>query len=72
MVKQIRPLIMLTLLSLTLTAKAQTQAERDSAKQDSAHHAYHMMRKKDPKQNNPYAFADSAKSKKPVKKKKTN
>ncbi|TWI93800.1 hypothetical protein JN11_04948 [Mucilaginibacter frigoritolerans] len=53
-------LILLILLSLSLTAGAQT------SKQDSAHRAYHLMRKKDPKQNNPYAFADSGKAKKPV------
>jgi hypothetical protein len=51
---------------MAFTAHAQT------AQQDSAHRAYHRLHKKDPKQNNPYAFADSAKSKKPVKKKKTN
>lgn len=53
-------LILLLLLSLAFTAGAQT------TKQDSAHRAYHLMHKKDPKQNNPYAFADSAKAKKPV------
>jgi len=53
-------LIWLFLLGFFFTAQAQT------AKQDSAHRAYHLMRKKDPKQNNPYAFADSAKAKKPV------
>jgi len=60
-------LILLTLLSSALTAGAQT------TKQDSAHRQYHLMRR-DPKQNNPYAFADSAKAKKPVRKpkKKTN
>lgn len=58
-------LILLTLFSLAFTAGAQT------AQQDSAHRAYHLMRKKDPKQNNPYAFADSAKAKKaPAKPKK--
>ena len=61
-------LILLTLLSLAFTAGAQTRDQRDSA-----HKAYHLMRK-DPKQNNPYAFADSAKAKKPAAKpkKKTN
>lgn len=59
-------LTLLLLLSMAFTAHAQT------AQQDSAHRAYHLLHKKDPKQNNPYAFADSAKSKKPVKKKKTN
>lgn len=53
-------LTLLLLLSLTFTARAQT------AKQDSAHRAYHLMHKKDPKQNYPYAFADSAKAKKPA------
>lgn len=53
-------LILLLLLSMALTAKAQT------AQQDSAHRAYHRMHKKDPKQHNPYAFADSAKGKKPA------
>ncbi|WP_146198695.1 hypothetical protein [Pararcticibacter amylolyticus] len=52
-----KKLILLILLSSTFTVKAQT------AKQDSAHHRqYHLMRK-DPKQNNPYTFADSAKVK---------
>lgn len=61
-------LIVPLLLSLAFTAHAQT------AKQDSAHRAYHLMHKKDPKQNYPYAFADSAKAKKPAAKtkKKTN
>ncbi|QJD96108.1 hypothetical protein HH214_09585 [Mucilaginibacter robiniae] len=59
-------LTLLLLLSMAFTAHAQT------AQQDSAHRAYHLLHEKDPKQNNPYAFADSAKSKKPVKKKKTN
>ncbi len=59
-------LYILVLLGFTFTAHSQT------AQQDSAHRAYHLLHKKDPKQNNPYAFADSAKSKKPVKKKKTN
>jgi hypothetical protein len=54
-------LILLMLLSVAFTAKAQTPAQRDSV-----HRQYHLMRKKDPKQNNPYAFADSAKVKKPV------
>lgn len=59
-------LILLTLFSLAFTAEAQTTAQ-----QDSAHRQYHLMRKKDPKQNNPYAFADSAKAKKaPTKPKK--
>lgn len=53
-------LIFLALLSLAFSAGAQT------AQQDSAHRAYHLMRKKDSKQNNPYAFADSAKAKKPT------
>ncbi|RKR82792.1 hypothetical protein BDD43_3718 [Mucilaginibacter gracilis] len=58
-------LILLLLLNLAFTAEAQT------AQQDSAHRQYHLMRKKDPKQNNPYAFADSTKTKKaPVKPKK--
>jgi hypothetical protein len=61
-----KSLLILIFLSVALTAKAQT------AQQDSAHRAYHLLHKKDPKQHNPYAFADSAKSKKPVKKKKTN
>jgi hypothetical protein len=58
----------LILISLPFTVGAQT------AKQDSAHRAYHLMHKKDPKQNYPYAFADSAKGKKPAAKpkKKTN
>lgn len=50
------------LLSLSYTVGAQT------TQQDSAHRAYHMMRKKDPKQNNPYAFADSSKAKKTAEK----
>jgi hypothetical protein len=57
--------ILLILLMLALTAGAQTTAQRDSAKRDSAHRHYHLMRR-DPKQNYPYAFADSAKTKKPV------
>jgi hypothetical protein len=63
-----RNLIVLLLLSMAFTAGAQT------AQQDSAHRAYHLMRKKDPKQNNPYAFAYSVKAKKPTgkPKKKTN
>lgn len=66
-------LILLILLSSALTAGAQTPAQRDSAKRDSAHRQYHLMRR-DPKQNYPYSFADSAKVKKPVRKpkKKTN
>ncbi|AMR32544.1 hypothetical protein A0256_20810 [Mucilaginibacter sp. PAMC 26640] len=55
----------LLLIVLTLTARAQTPVQRDSAKRDSAHRQYHLMRR-DPKQNYPYAFADSAKAKKPV------
>ena len=55
-----RNLFLLIILSMAFTAEAQT------AQQDSAHRAYHMIHKKDPKQNNPYAFADSAKAKKPV------
>lgn len=53
-------LILLTLLSMAFTAGAQT------AKQDSAHRMYHLKGKRDTKQNNPYAFADSAKAKKPA------
>lgn len=49
---------------MAFTAGAQT------AKQDSAHRMYHMMRKRDTQQNNPYTFADSAKAKKPVGKQK--
>jgi hypothetical protein len=49
---------LLILISLVFTANAQTPAQRDSA-----HRAYHLKRK-GPKQNNPYAFADSAKTKK--------
>jgi len=52
-------IILLIIFSLGFTAEAQTTAQ-----QDSAHRAYHQMRKKDPKQNNPYTFADSAKAKK--------
>jgi len=52
-----KTLILITLLSLVFTAGAQTPAQRDSA-----HRAYHLMRKH-PKQNNPYAFADRAKAK---------
>lgn len=51
-------LILLILLIPAFTAGAQTPAQRDSA-----HRQYHLMRK-DPKQSNPYAFADSAKAKK--------
>ncbi len=51
---------LLTVLSLPFIAPAQT------AKQDNAHRAYHLLHKKDPKQHNPYAFADSAKGKKPA------
>jgi hypothetical protein len=67
--KQMKGLTILILLSLAFTAGAQTPAQRDSAKRDSAHRQYHLMRK-DPKQNYPYAFADTAKAKKPVKPKK--
>ena len=56
---------LLILISLVFTAKAQTSAQRDSVKRDRAHRQYHLMRR-DPKQNYPYAFADSAKAKKPV------
>ncbi len=59
--KIMKNLILLILLILAFTAGAQTTAQ-----QDSAHRQYHLMRKKDPMQNNPYAFADSAKAKKPV------
>lgn len=55
-------LIFLILLSLTFSVGAQTRAQRDSA-----HRKYHFMRK-DPKQNYPYAFADSAKAKKSAEK----
>ena len=48
------------LLSLAITAGAQT-AKRDSANRDSSNCYW---RHKDPKQINPYAFADSAKGKK--------
>lgn len=58
-----RNLPLLLLLSLALTAGAQTPAQRDSAKRDSIHRQYHLMRR-DPKQNYPYTFADSAKAKK--------
>jgi hypothetical protein len=58
-------ILLILLLSLALTAGAQTPSQRDSAKRDSAHRQYHLMRR-DPKQNYPYAFADSAKAKKPV------
>ncbi|WPU95636.1 hypothetical protein SNE25_08905 [Mucilaginibacter sabulilitoris] len=63
-----KSLSLIILLSIACTAGAQT------AKQDSAHRAYHLQHKKDPKQHNPYAFADSAKGKKPATKpkKKTN
>ena len=50
-------LTFLILLSLTFSVGAQTRAQRDSA-----HRKYHFMRK-DPKQNYPYAFADSSKAK---------
>jgi hypothetical protein len=53
-------LTLLLLLSTAFTAHAQT------AQQDRAHRAYHLTHKKDPKQHNPYAFADSAKGKKPA------
>jgi hypothetical protein len=56
-------LTLMILLGLVMTAGAQT------AKQDSAHRAYHQMHKKDPKQHNPYAFVDSAKGKKQTGKK---
>lgn len=55
-----RNLTLLSLLIIASTAGAQT------AQQDSAHRAYHLLHKKDPKQHNPYAFADSAKGKKPA------
>jgi hypothetical protein len=58
MINQMKSLSLLLSLSVAFTAGAQT------VKQDSAHRAYHMLHKKDPKQNNPYAFADSAKAKK--------
>lgn len=58
-------LYLIVLLILAFTARAQTPAQRDSAKRDSAHRQYHLMRR-DPKQNYPYAFADSAQAKKPV------
>ena len=58
-------LIFLMLLSLAFAARAQTPDQRDSAKRDSAHRQYHLMRR-DSKQNNPYAFADSARLKKPA------
>jgi hypothetical protein len=58
--RKMKTLTLLILLILAFTAGAQT------AQQDSAHRAYHLMRKKDPKQNNPYAFADSARAKKHV------
>ncbi len=58
-----KSLILLTLLSLAFTAGAQTAAQRDSAHRDSVHRKYHLMRR-DPKQNNPYTFADSVKAKK--------
>lgn len=59
-------LILLILLStLAFTAEAQAPVQRDSAKRDSIHRQYHLMRK-DPKQNYPYTFADSARAKKPV------
>ncbi|QKJ28395.1 hypothetical protein HQ865_11475 [Mucilaginibacter mali] len=63
-----KKLILLLLLSMAFTVHAQT------AQQDSAHSAYHLKHKKDPKQHNPYAFADSATGKKPAAKpkKKTN
>ena len=58
-------LILLMLLSIMVfTVSAQT------AKQDSIHKAYHMKLKKDPKQNNPYTYADSAKVKKATTKQK--
>lgn len=60
-----KKLTLLTLLNLAFTAGAQTAAQRDSAHRDSVHRKYHLMRR-DPKQNNPYAFADSAKAKKAV------
>lgn len=60
-----KSLTLLLLFSMSFTAEAQTPAQRDSAKRDSAHRQYHLMRR-DPKQNYPYAFADSAKAKKPV------
>lgn len=68
-----KDLTILLSLSLAFTAGAQIPAQRDSAKRDSAHRQYHLMRR-DPKQNYPYAFADSAKAKKPIgkSKKKTN
>ena len=55
-----RNLTLLLLLSMAFTAHAQT------AQQDSAHRAYQLLHKKDPKQHNPYAFADSAKGKTPA------
>jgi hypothetical protein len=55
-------LILLMLLSLAFTARAQTVI-RDSANRDSCNCYW---RHKDPKQINPYAFAYSAKAKKPA------
>jgi hypothetical protein len=55
-------LTLMLLLSLAFTAGAQT-AQRDSTQRDSCT-CYFLH--KDPKQINPYAFADSAKAKKPV------
>jgi hypothetical protein len=52
--------ILLMLLSLAFTAGAQT-AKRDSTKRDSC---TCYFRYKDPKQINPYAFAESVKVKK--------
>lgn len=53
---KMKNLLLLTFLNLVFTAGAQTPAKRDSA---------HIMRK-DPKQVNPYAYADSVKVKKPA------
>jgi hypothetical protein len=53
-------LTLLTLLILAFTAGGQT-TQRDSTKRDSC---TCYFRHKDPKQINPYGFADSAKAKK--------
>lgn len=55
----VKNLTLLLLLWISFIAGAQTV-------QDSTHMRYHTMHKKDPRQRNPYAFANSIKVKKLV------
>jgi hypothetical protein len=43
-----------------------SRGANSETRQRAPHVLYHLTRKKDPKQNNPYTFADSAMAKKPV------